>query len=177
MRYVPISIILSTRSCLPQWSTILNLSHETTDLTHCVSAVLSLKLIFCSLLSCVSVLRVIILKLLVKPAVYNCILAHSTSWSEITETSEDMAMNRKSQENHKTQDSGDSCCDEYSSFLMRKLFLPLFSIVLSLLYRVSVMSFCAMGIKLILIILYVVLGLIFKSSAVFTSWLWTVYNI
>lgn len=104
MRYVPISIILSTRSCLPQWSTILNLSHETTDLTHCVSAVLSLKLIFCSLLSCVSVLRVIILKLLVKPAVYNCILAHSTSRSEITETSEDMAMNRKF--SGKSQNSG-----------------------------------------------------------------------
>lgn len=126
MQYVPISIILSTCSCLPQWSTVLNLSLETTDLTHSVSDVLLLKLKFCSLLSCVSVLRVIILKLLVKPAVYNCILAHSTSWSEITETSEVMAMNRKYQENHKTQDSGDSCCDKYSSFLMTKLFLTFF---------------------------------------------------
>lgn len=104
MCYVPTSFILSSCSCLPQWSTILNLSQETTDLTHQVSAVLSLKLTPCSLLTFISVLRVVILKLLVKPPVYNCILAHSTNQSKNHRMPEFMAMKRKSQ--GKSQNSG-----------------------------------------------------------------------
>lgn len=128
MWYVPASLIFSSCSFLLQWSTILNLSHKTTDLTYHVFAVLSLKMISCSLLTIISVLRVVFLKLLVKPAVCNCILAHFTNWSKNHRMPEVMAMKRKSQENHKTQDSVDCCCDKYSLysfFLTRKLFLTL----------------------------------------------------
>lgn len=118
MWYVPRS---SSCSCLPLQSSILNLSHETADLTNHFSAVLALKLISRPLLAFISVLRVVIVKILVKPAVYSCTVAHSTNWSKNHRMPEVMAKKRKSQENHKTLGSGDSCGDKYSSFLMRKL--------------------------------------------------------
>lgn len=67
----------------------------------------------CPLLTFISVLRVVIWKLLVKPAVYNCTPAHSTNQSKNHRMPEAMATKTWSQENHKTQESGDSCCDKF----------------------------------------------------------------
>lgn len=99
---------------------LLNLSHKTADSTIHVYIVLSLMLIPCSLITFISILSIIILKLLVKLEVYKCMVAHSTQWSKNHRMSEVMAIKRKSPENHRTQDSGDDCCDKYSPLLDEK---------------------------------------------------------
>lgn len=79
----------------------------------------------CSLLTFISVLKVVIWKLLVKSAVYNCKLAHSTNQSKNRRMPEAMATKTWSQENHQVRNLVTAAVTS-SSCLMRKSFSPFF---------------------------------------------------